>query len=99
MKIPLKELQVLSLDCQATGANPQKGCLLEIGWVPTRAAASIKSKSLPVKSYLVGLPPDVEIPRAVQRITGISDETMEKALPAAQIWREVIKSTLQAMVF
>ena len=92
MKIPLKALHVLAVDCQATGANPQKGHLLEIGWVKTSAAAAAGPKILSVKSYLASLPPDAEIPPAVQRVTGISKEALEKALPAARIWPRLIKT-------
>ena len=88
----LTDLQVLALDCQATGANPQKGHLLEIGWLKTRAAATDSSSALRVKSYLAGLPPDVEIPPAVQRVTGISSEVLKKARAPADIWQKVIKT-------
>ena len=91
MKISLTDLQVLALDCQATGANPEKGHLLEIGWVKTCAAATVPPKALPVKAYLASLPQGVEIPPAVQRVTGISIEALEKARSAAGIWRKVIK--------
>jgi DNA polymerase-3 subunit epsilon len=92
MKINLNDLQVLALDCQATGANPEKGHLLEIGWVKTCAAATVPPKALPVKAYLASLPQGVEIPPAVQRVTGISIEALEKARSAAGIWRKVIKT-------
>ncbi len=92
MEVNLTELEVLTLDCQATGANPQKGHLLEIGWLKTRAAELLSPDVLPVESYLAGLPPDVEIPPAVQRVTGISMEDLEKALRPADIWRKIIKT-------
>jgi DNA polymerase-3 subunit epsilon len=88
----LSDLQVLALDCQATGANPQKGHLLEIGWAKTCAAVAVRPKALPVKSYMASLPQDVEIPPAVQRVTGISIEAIENALPPADIWQKVIKT-------
>jgi DNA polymerase-3 subunit epsilon len=88
----LADLEILALDCQATGANPQKGHILEIGWLKTRAAAKASPGALPVKSYLAGLPPDVEIPPAVQRVTGISLEVMKEALAPADIWQKVIKT-------
>ena len=37
----LKELEVLAIDCQATHSNPDKGHILEIGWVNTRASAVV----------------------------------------------------------
>jgi len=92
MKTNLADLEILTLDCQATGANPQKGHLLEIGWLKTRAADPISSSALRVKSYLAGLPPDVEIPPAVQRVTGITVEALAEALTPADIWQKVIKT-------
>jgi DNA polymerase-3 subunit epsilon len=86
----LADLEILALDCQATGANPQKGHLLEIGWLKTRAAATVSLGDLRVKSYLAGLPPDVEIPPAVQRVTGISIEVTKEALAPVDIWQKVI---------
>jgi len=92
MKISLTDLQVLALDCQATGANPGKGHLLEIGWVKTCAGASVRPKALSVKSYLACLPQDLEIPAAVQRVTGISIEALQKALSPGDIWQKVIRT-------
>jgi DNA polymerase-3 subunit epsilon len=94
MQINLTDLQILALDCQTTGANPEKGYLLEIGWVQTRAAETVRPQDLPVKSYPVSLPPDVEIPKAVQRVTGISKETLGDTLPfpSADIWQKIVKT-------
>ena len=92
MVTPLTELQVLALDCQATGANPQKGHLLEIGWVKTCAAAAFKPQALPARSFLVRLPEEVEIPAAVTRITGITKADSGSALSAADIWRKFIRT-------
>ena len=90
----LADLEILALDCQTTGANPAKGYLLEIGWVQTRAAETVRPQDLPVKSYPVRLPPEVEIPKAVQRVTGISKETLGETLPvpSADIWQKVVKT-------
>jgi len=90
----LTNLEVLALDCQATGAIPAWGYLLEIGWVQTCAAESVRPQDLPVKSYPLRLPPDVEIPRAVQRITGISKETLGKTtvFSPADIWQKVVRT-------
>ncbi len=91
----LANLQILALDCQATGANPQKGYLLEIGWLKTHAAETLSLSALPVKSYLARLPEGVEIPPAVQRVTGISMEALTKALTPAKIWQKVLKTATQ----
>jgi DNA polymerase-3 subunit epsilon len=89
MSRPLTELQVLALDCQATGARPAKSHLLETGWVKTCAAASAPLEPLPVQSYLVRLPQDAEIPAAVQRVTGISKETLQRSHPSADVWKKL----------
>ena len=88
----LSELEVLTLDCQATGANPQKEHLLEIGWVQTSAAAAVKPETLHVNAYRVGLPADVDIPPAVQRITGMTRTDSDQALPAADVWPKLMQA-------
>jgi DNA polymerase-3 subunit epsilon len=92
MPTNITDLQVLALDCQATGANPRNGHLLEIGWLKTRAADTLSPGALPVKSHLAGLPEGVEIPPAVQRVTGISMEALAKALDPTDIWQKVFKT-------
>ena len=88
----LAELQVLALDCQATGANPSKGHLLEIAWVPSRAAQPGPVIASVPQSYLVRLPDNAAVPRAVQRITGISDQSLAAALPSHAIWQHLLSA-------
>ena len=88
----LADLEILALDCQATGANPQKGHLLEIGWLITCAAETLNPDVLAVKSYLASLPEGVEIPPAVQRVTGISMEALAGARHPGDIWQKVRKA-------
>jgi DNA polymerase-3 subunit epsilon len=92
MAIPLNELLVLALDCQATGANPQKGHLLEIGWIQTSAMAAVADEMLPARSFLVRLPADAAIPAAVARITGITAADKHQAFEAADIRRELLQT-------
>ena len=79
MTATLTNLKILTLDCQATGANPDKGHLLEIGWIPTRASVADNPAMTGLQAYLVRLPADAAIPRAVERITGISDDSTAPA--------------------
>ena len=88
----LADLEILAIDCQATGASPQKGHLLEIGWLKTCAADTRSPDILPVQSYLAGLPPDIDIPPAVQRVTGISMEDLEKAPTPDDTWQKIIQA-------
>jgi DNA polymerase-3 subunit epsilon len=88
----LSDLTVLALDCQATGANPARGHLLEIGWARTSAALNIMAGDSDVQSYLVNLPTDATIPRAVQRITGILDESLKSAVSPENVWKQLVVS-------
>ena len=77
MSATLSDLEILAFDCQATGANPARGHILEMGWTRTRASLNHVDTNSGVQVYPVRLPADAIIPRAVQRITGISQETLE----------------------
>lgn len=80
---PLSDLDVLAVDCQATAAHP-RGHLLEIGWTRARAAKAS------VQARLVKLPDGVKIPRAVSRITGLSDARMRDAVDPPTAWFELL---------
>ena len=90
MTVSLSELKILALDCQATGANPQKGHLLELGWMTARASAKEGFGTSGAQAYLNRLPADEIIPRVVARITGISDETMASARSPQFIWQQLM---------
>ena len=85
----LKDLQILALDCQTTGATPDNGHLLEIGWVKTRASTIEKAEDLQPEAYLIRLPEADEIPRSVKRITGITAEDLAAAHASKKIWRKI----------
>jgi DNA polymerase-3 subunit epsilon len=88
----LENLKVLALDCQATGANPAGGHLLEMGWIQTSASSTNPPGKSGVQAYLIRLPADAAIPRAVQRITGISEETLKTAVSAGIAWQHLLAS-------
>ena len=89
-KILLADLDVLLLDFQATAANPQNGCLTEIGWLPWRASQPWKSVEPGIVSHLCQLPEGAEIPRRVTRITGLKTQDLEPGLPVEKIWKKLI---------
>lgn len=84
--INLAELNVLALDCQATGANPGKGRMLELGWVSGCAASLSMPETDSVESYLIRLPPETTIPPVVHRLTGISETDMSRAVAEKSVW-------------
>lgn len=90
--ISLADLEVLVLDCQATGANPESSHLVEIGWTRTRASQAGEFNDSMVESYLPKLPKGAEIPRRVSRITGLKTGDMARGLPIKKIWEKLVKS-------
>ena len=90
MTASLSELKILALDCQATGANPQKGHLLELGWMSACASPAKNCQAGDVQAYLNRLPKDEKIPRAVSRITGVTDDSLTAAETSKNIWQHLM---------
>ncbi len=97
MPATLSDLRILALDCQATGANPARGHLLEMGWTQTRASLNHMVGKPGVQAYLIGLPADAAIPQAVQRITGISEETLKAAVSSKTVWQHLLATAGKAV--
>jgi len=88
----LETLPVLVLDCQTTGANPERGHLIEIGWA-TAVAGEYRSRyDLPRSAYLVELPEGVHIPRPIQRLTGITEDSLSNAMSPARAWAKLAET-------
>jgi len=81
----LLDLEMVVLDCQSTGANPQRGHLLEAAWARGRAA----SDAWEVTSHLVRLPRGRRIPPRIAALTGITDRDLAPALPPHAVWKRL----------
>ncbi|MEJ7730538.1 MAG: GIY-YIG nuclease family protein [Polyangiaceae bacterium] len=77
----LAELSVLVADCQATGATPAHGSLLELAWAVARPGAPVE-----VRSHTIALPAGQHVPPIVSRVTGITDADMTGAIGDAEAW-------------
>jgi DNA polymerase III epsilon subunit-like protein len=77
----LAELPVLVVDCQATGATPAHGSLLELAWAAARPGEPVS-----VHSHTIALPDGGRVPRIVSRVTGITDADMTCAIGDAEAW-------------
>ncbi len=86
----LSQQDVLILDCQATGANPSSGSLLEIGWVRMQASQPLETVAAVIQSYLVQLPAEIEVPRQVSRITGLKTADLVAGKPLIEVWKELM---------
>ncbi len=91
MEKKLAELEVLVLDCQATGANPDRNRLLEMGWARARASEDRQESPSSVEAYLARWSDEEEIPRRVVRVTGLAKEELvsKDALEMADLWRRL----------
>jgi DNA polymerase-3 subunit epsilon len=98
MTTNLAELEILSLDCQATAANPHEGHLLEIGWFPTQASAADNSTLTGLQAYLVSLPAGAVIPRPVERITGISSNIAAAGISSKIVWKRLVETAQQITI-
>jgi DNA polymerase-3 subunit epsilon len=78
----LAELDVLILDCQAGGATPAYGDLLEIGWAVCGADA-LRS---PVRQHFVVPRTNRRVPAAVRELTGWSEACIAESLPEQAVW-------------
>lgn len=66
----LKESSILFIDIQATGANPERDHVMEVGWAV--ADGSFGDSAIEVESRLAALPDGVDIPRRITRVTGLT---------------------------
>lgn len=92
-QVPLDELEVLVVDCQATGASPTHGSLLELGWLRTRAEED--DELVEPTSLLVQLPEGARLPRPVARITGIRRKDLEDATSEPVVWASLLAEAAQ----
>ncbi|HVR20395.1 MAG TPA: GIY-YIG nuclease family protein, partial [Polyangiaceae bacterium] len=85
MTAPLRDLEVLSLDCQASGASPAYGDVLELGW----AVCGAKGLLRPIACRFLVPRTTRRIGRAVRELTGWSEACLEGAVGEEQAWREL----------
>lgn len=80
----LADLDVLIVDCQATGASPAFGHVLELGWGIKRAGeASIAG----ARAHWIALPEGHGVPGPVRKITGYDPCFAAEAIADAEAWR------------
>jgi DNA polymerase-3 subunit epsilon len=82
----LAELDVLVVDCQATGASPAFGCVLELGWGLKRAGESNISGA---RSHWIALPEGHRVPGRVRRITGYEPSFAVEAITDREAWQRL----------
>jgi DNA polymerase-3 subunit epsilon len=83
MGSPLRDLEVLALDGQASGATPVYGDLLELGWV-TGSAGDLRF-GVPESRWIVPRT-GRRVGRAVRELTGWSEACLAEAVAEAEAW-------------
>jgi DNA polymerase-3 subunit epsilon len=78
----LRELDVLVLDCQASGASPAHGDLLELGW----AVCGPGGLAVPPRAQWIVPRSERGVSRIVRKLTGWDDACLDEALDAAHAW-------------
>jgi DNA polymerase-3 subunit epsilon len=78
----LRDLSLLALDCQASGASPAHGDLLELGWALCGGAGLLG----PVHSRFIVPRTERRVPRAIRELTGWSEARVAEAVPEREAW-------------
>lgn len=78
----LVSLDVLIVDCQAGGATPAHGDLLELGWATTNGAESV----VPAEASWIRPSSDRRVSRVVRELTGWSEAALETSIEASEAW-------------
>jgi DNA polymerase III subunit epsilon len=86
----LAELDVLVVDCQATGASPSFGRVLELGWGVVRAGELALAGA---EAHWITLPEGYVVPREVQRLTGYEPEFAATAIADHDAWQRLRRAS------
>lgn len=79
----LELLSVLALDCQASGASPAHGDLIELGWASCSGGGLLEAP----KCHFVVPRTDRPVPRAVRELTGWSEACLAESLQERAAWQ------------
>lgn len=88
----LRDLEVLVLDCQASGASPDHGDLLEVGW-GFAGPGGLRD----VEAYWLRPGTSRPIPMAVRRLLGWSKECLRQAIEPEEAWARLLARTTPGM--
>jgi DNA polymerase III subunit epsilon len=82
----LAELEVVVVDCQACGATPKHGSLLELGW----AVTGPRGYESPVQACWIAPPDGTRVSRPVRQLTGWNEECLSGAVSPQQAWSRML---------
>src|SRR5262245_5266528 len=85
----LRELEVLALDCQAAGATPAYGDLLELGWAvcaPLGVVGTVHSNWIVPRTKR-------PVRRAIRELTGLAEACIADAVDERDAWLSLREAT------
>ena len=85
MSDALRDLRVLALDAQASGATPAYGDVIELGW----GICSARGQVAPARSRWLIPRTRRPVGRAVRELTGWSEAVLAEAVGEAEAWSEL----------
>jgi len=85
-------MDVLVVDCQATGASPAFGHVLEVGWGVVRGDSGPRG----CEAHWIALPEGHTVPGQVRKLTGWQPEVAADALSGHEAWRRLRAAVAQA---
>ncbi|HXU63509.1 MAG TPA: hypothetical protein VN962_17545, partial [Polyangia bacterium] len=81
----LAGMDVLVVDCQATGASPAFGHVLEVGWGVVRGDSGARG----FEAHWIALPDGHTVPGQVRKLTGWEPEAAANAIAGHEAWRRL----------
>ena len=88
----LAALDVLVVDCQATGASPTFGHVLEMGWGVVGGDSGPRG----CEAHWIALPEGHTVPGEVRKLTGWQPAAAADAMPDHEAWRRLRAAIAQA---
>ncbi len=82
----LAGLEVLVVDCQATGASPAFGHVLEMGWGVVRAGEDAPRAC---EAHWIALPEGHTVPGQIRKLTGWAPAAAKTAIADDEAWRRL----------
>lgn len=84
--IDLADLTVLFLDCQTSGATPDNGTIIELGWMRSGPRARLRS-------FVIRPEDDQPVPGRILSITGIGEEELLSGNPVDEVWNRLLSES------
>jgi DNA polymerase III epsilon subunit-like protein len=87
----IQEMLVLAINCQTSGSSVENSHLLEIGWLPIRAADAENTDGHVPTVQLIRPPDNWQLPARIANLTGIDGRQLKNGLTPTRAWQELLE--------